>query len=599
MYKFTILKNQQIHMNYNLKTTENKKNAGSLSAIKTFLPLLLIQKKRLIIAIIAIFVNSGLTLLAPIIIGHIIDTYITTKQFHGVLVFSGILLGVYLAGLLSSYLQTKLMGVVGQQVLFNVRNSIFEKLQSLPIAFFNQNKAGDLISRINNDTDKLNMFLSQSLIQFVGSIFVMTGAGILLVVLNPKIGLLALIPAVFILIFNQIVSPWVKRTNTKSLQSIGGLSSEIQESIENFKVIIAFNRRDYFRNKFDTANKNTYMASTKAGIANNIFAPVYGFASNVAQLVVFVVGIYFITKGQLTIGFLISFLAYTTNFYTPLRQIAATWASFQVAMAGWDRILDILNLKTDLEIENQNTEKIQTKNILEFKNVDFVYHEGKKVLENINFSLQKGKTYALVGPTGGGKTTTASLVARLFDPTKGEIFLEGKNLKSYSPEERTQKIGFILQEPFLFSGTLLENILYGNREMKDFSSEQVLDIIKQMKLGELFAKIGKNLEEKIITNSEKVSLGQKQLIAFVRAILRKPEILILDEATASIDTITESLLQKALDKLDPNTTLIIIAHRLNTIEKANEIFFVNANQITSAGSIDHAIEMLLHGKRES
>lgn len=583
----------------NKEKIATQKRVGIVGGFRALAPLLLTEKKRLWLAMVAIGINSILTLSAPMFIGYAIDHYIVSKEFHGVLVFSGILLLLYLGALVSSYFQTKLMGTVGQRALFNMRNSIFNKLQSLPISFFNQNKAGDLISRINNDTDKLNQFLSQSLVQFIGSVFVIIGAGIFIVVLNWKLGLVALAPALFIFIFTRIVSPWVKNRNARSLKSIGGLSAEIQESIENFKVVAVFNRRDYFRTRFGEVNNQNYTTAVKAGVANNIFMPVYGLASNAAQLLVLAYGVYLISAGNFTLGILVSFLSYTTNFYTPLRQMAAVWTSFQVAMAGWDRISDILALDTDLLHVETEEKALHTGSLLEFHHVDFTYPEGVTVLRDVHFALEKGKTYALVGPTGGGKTTTASLMARLFDPTKGTILLHGKDLRSFSIEERTKKIGFILQEPFLFGGTIRDNILYGNTEYQEYSNEQVITLMEEVGLVELLKRFDQGLDTKVATSGESVSLGQKQLIAFIRAVLRKPDILILDEATANVDTVTEVLLQGILEKLPNETTQVVIAHRLHTIEKADEIFFVNGGEVIEAGSMEHAVSMLMHGERKS
>jgi ATP-binding cassette subfamily B protein len=220
-------------------------------------------------------------------------------------------------------------------------------------------------------------------------------------------------------------------------------------------------------------------------------------------------------------------------------------------------------------------------------------------LHDINFSLEKGKTYALVGPTGGGKTTTASLMARLYDPTEGQILLSGKDIRSYQPAERTQKIGFILQEPFLFTGTVRDNILYSNEKYQNHSNEELEKIIAEDNLTSLLERFESGLETKVTSSGDSISLGQKQLIAFMRAVLRHPELLILDEATANIDTVTEQLLTSILEKLPKSTTRVIIAHRLNTIEGADEIFFINAGTVTKAGSFEHALEMLLSGKRES
>lgn len=587
-------------MNYNLNdiTGAKEQKKSTLTALKKLLQLIREEKRTIILAMIIIFVNAWLSLIGPYLIGHTIDTYIQTKQYHGVVVFSAILLGIYLTAFVTNYLQIKIMGGVGQRMLYSLRNAVFTKLQELPVDFFNQNKAGDLISRINNDTDKLNLFFSQSLMNFIGSIFTMVGAGMFLLGINPELGAAALLPALGIWIFTKAISPWVKRKNAANLKSTGGLSAEIQESLNNFKVIVAFNRRDYFRKRFNEANQQNYSTAVNAGLANNIFMPVYSFSANIGQLIVLAFGIYLIMTGKFTVGLLIGFLAYVNNFYQPLRQLAGLWASFQTAMAGWDRISQILSLNTNLEvIEDIRVEPASS--YLSFRDVSFTYPNGKEVLHHVSFDLERGKTYAFVGPTGGGKTTTASLIARLYDATKGRILLNGKDIRTYQPEERAHKIGFILQEPFLFTGTVRDNILYGNPEYKNLSNADLEKVIKESGLESLLSRFDSGLDSKVQTTGDGISLGQKQLIAFMRSVLRKPELLILDEATANIDTITEQLLESILQKLPATTTRVIIAHRLNTIENADEIFFVNSGEVIPAGSLADAVNLLLHGKRES
>ncbi len=585
-------------MSYNLNKSDQYQKTSTWEAIKKLWPLLKEEKNIMIAALVAVVINSVLSLLAPRLIAHTVDAYIIKGNFPGVVMFAGIILIMYMFGLVTSYLQTRLMGGVGQRVLFRLRNQVFNKLQALPIAFFNQNQAGDLISRINNDTDKVNQFFSQSLVQFIGSLFLMTGAAIFLVSLNFDLGLATLAPAAVLLIITRILSPWVKRKNLVSSQTLGSMSSEIQESLNNFKVIIAFNRRDYFKKRFQEVNNNNYKASVSAGVANNTFIPIYGLASNIGQLIVLTYGIFLVSTGHFTLGLLISFILYANNFYNPLRQLAALWASLQAALASWDRIHDILVMETDLP-NVIDAQKIQSSFVLEFKNVSFHYPGGKNVWHKINLNLEKGKTYALVGPTGGGKTTTASLMARLYDPTAGTVLLDGKDIRSYSDEDRTKKIGFILQEPILFTGTVRENILYGNEQYGHFNNEELQKVIEQAGLQKILERFDQGLETKLTSTGDAVSLGQKQLIAFMRAVLRSPEALILDEATANIDTVTEQLLEDILKNLPSSTTKIIIAHRLNTIENADDIFFVNGGQVTEAGSMEHAVDMLLHGARNS
>ncbi|MEO6499354.1 MAG: ABC transporter ATP-binding protein, partial [Mucilaginibacter sp.] len=497
-------------MNYNLNdVSAQEKKTSTLGALRKLLQLIKEERRNIWLAILAILANSGLNLLNPFIIGYTIDTYVVHKNYHGVLLNSGLLVCMALLAFGASYMQTKMMGGVGQRMLFKLRNSIFNKLQELPVAFFNQNKAGDLISRVNNDTDKINQFFSQSLMQFIGSIATMTGAGIFLLVINVRLGMATLVPGLLIFIFTKLTSQWIKKKNAASLKSTGGLSAEIQESLNNFKVIIAFNRRDYFRKRFEEANNQNYLKAIGAGIANITFVPVYGFLASLAQLTVLTFGIYLISTGRFTIGLLVSYLSYATNFYNPLRQLAALWANFQVAMAGWDRISYILNMASNQQVIQADGVQKST-SLLEFRNVHFGYPGGREILHNINFKLERGKTYAFVGPTGGGKTTTASIIARLYDPLKGQVLFQGKDIREYSPGERTKRIGFILQEPFLFSGTVRDNILYGNEQYKNYSNEQLEDVIRKASLESLLVIFEQGLDTTITSGADSISLGQKQ-----------------------------------------------------------------------------------------
>lgn len=585
-------------MNYALNHPDVAKKNSALSSLRALAQLLTAEKSKLVFSVFAILVNSGINLAGPFIMGYTVDTYVTAGDYQGVLFWSGILLVLYAFATIAAYLQTTVMGGIAQRLLFNLRNKIFNKLQSLPVAFFNQNKAGDLISRINSDTDKLNQFFSQSLMQFIGNFIMIIGAGSLLLSLNLRLGAATLAPAILLLAFSQLISAWIRKMNAKSLQATGGMSAEIQESLDNFKVIVAFDRRDYFRRKFDDANQSNYKSAVSAGIANTLFIPLYGLVANAAQLIALTYGLYLIASGNLSVGLLISYLVYVVRFYDPLRHIATLWGSFQLALASWDRIAVILHMESDLV--SVDTEKAAaSSHLLAFNDVSFHYPDGKEVLHHIHFTLEKGKTYALVGPTGGGKTTTASLMARLYDPTTGTISLNGQDIRSYSDTDRTQKIGFILQEPFLFSGTVGQNIVYGNPEYATYSEEALAKDLEKVNLSSLLVRFEKGLSTPVSNGGESISLGQRQLIAFMRAVLRNPELLILDEATANIDTVTEQLLEDILKNLPKETTKVIIAHRLNTIENADEIFFVNSGEIVRAGSLDHAVDLLLHDKRES
>ena len=585
-------------MKYKLEATRAPGGKRSLRAgIKCFVPLIVPERGYLAIAVAAMLVSSGATLVGPVVIGRAVDTYVRLKDTRGLLLSSALLLTVYLVGVVASYTQIRTMGGVGRRVLFSVRNELFAKLQDLPLAFFTENKAGDLISRVNNDTDKLNQFVAQALMQFVSSLFLMTGVAVFVLSLNLRLGIAALLPAIGVFAVTKATGAWVKRKNLRSMQSLGGLSAEVQESLHNFKVIVAFNRLDYFQRKFKTANDTNYSASVSAGFANNIFMPMYGFAHHLAMLLVVAYGIILIGASETTAGLLIGFLLYVNNFYGPMRQLAVVWSSFQLALAALDRISEVFALESDMPLLVAGP--TESTSVLEFRKVHFQYPGGREVLHDITLELERGKVYALVGPTGGGKTTTASLMARLYDPTGGSIFFGGRDIRSVPPAERARKIGVIPQEPFLFTGTVRDNIVYGNEDYANCSTEQFAAVLEKSNLSGLLSRFVEGLETKVVSGGNSISLGQKQLIAFMRAALRSPELLILDEATANIDTVTEQLLEEILAKLPPHTTQVIIAHRLNTIDKVDQIFFVNSGAIALAGSMEHALEMLLHEKRAS
>lgn len=570
------------------------------TALKRLAPLMIQERGRMASAFAATAISSAAGLTAPVIIGRAVDTYVRQGDYGGVVRSALLLLGAYLIGLVAAYIQTRQMGTVGRNVLFNVRNALFAKLQQLPLDFFTQNKAGDLISRINADTDKLNQFFAQALVQLSANLMMMTGAAICLLALHPPLGAAALFPALAVLVLTRTTGGFVRRRNTASLQSLGALSGEVQESITNFRVVVAFNRADYFRERFSAANSRNYSAAVKAGLASAIFLPVYGLALHLAQMVVLAYGFYLISQGTLTVGLLIGFLLYVNSFYMPLRQLAVIWSSFQLAMSSLDRISEVLALEPNLpQVPAIPLANEAEAPVLTFEHVSFGYPGGEQVLTDVSLTLERGKTYALVGPTGGGKTTTALLMARLYDPTSGRVLLDGQDIRSFEAEERTRRIGFILQEPFLFTGTVRDNILYGNPALQHLSDKELTTLLAERKLTDLVARFDQGLETQVTTIGDGVSLGQKQLVAFMRAVLRDPEILILDEATANIDTMTEQLLEKILRELPASTTKVVIAHRLNTIENADQIYFINARTVALAGSMENALELLRHGKRES
>lgn len=578
---------------------EQKTNTKALvQAFNQFKVYLAGEWGKFTLATVFVIINALMTVAGPIVLAYAIDDFLTRQDFQRIIYYAVGLVVVYALGSISNYLQILLTGQIGQDVLYRLREAIFKKVQEMPVAFFNANKTGDLISRINSDTNKLNSLFSEILVRLLGSVFVLIGIGIFVIIWNVKLGLIMLTPAFFVFIYTRLISPWLAKVNKDSREALGNMSAEIQESLNNFKVIIAFNRRDYFREKFADVNQKNYEAAFKAGLGNNISNPVYTLAEQLAVLLSLTAGIYFVSQGDITIGMVVAYIGYVERFYGPIRELGSIWASMQSSIAAWRRIREILDKENNLQVHEEGN-SIKTDSLIKFDQVGFEYSGGKKVLDNINFELERGKKYAFVGPTGGGKTTTASLIMRLFDPTEGDIYLNGRDLRSVPLEEKSEEIGFILQEPMMFSGTVAENIMYGNSKMKDLSVEELKAELEKEGLYDVIARFKDGLETKVGTNADNISLGQKQLVAFIRAALRKPKLLILDEATANIDTVTEKQLQSILDKLPKETTQIIIAHRLNTIKNADEILFVNGGHVEKAGSFEDAVNLINTSKRVS
>jgi ATP-binding cassette subfamily B protein len=586
-------------MDYALKPADASGKRQTLStAWRALKPLLADERKNVAIAIGCVSFTTISQLLAPVLIARVVDTVVKAKDFRLLLIYAGSLAVVYLFALRTSYLQTVSMGRIGRNVLYKLRNRLFAQLSRLPIAFFSQNRAGDLISRVNSDTEKINNFFAQALMQMFGNLFLVVGVGVLLLVLNWRMGLTALVPAAAMLVITRVLSPWVKRTSRHSMDSLGALSADVSESLANFQVIAAFNRRDYFREKFDAANQRNYRASAVAGVASGLFMPLYTLAGSVAQILVLALGVWLISRHELTVGLLVGYIIYVPTFYNPLRQLATVWSSWQTMLAAMDRVSEVLDLENNL-VQLTDAKPGAKGHFLAFDHVDFAYPGGKPVLSDVNLTLERGRTYALVGPTGGGKTTTAMLMARLYDPTSGAVYLDGRDIRSFDSVERAEKIGFILQDPFLLAGTVRDNIVYGHRQLSEMSEDELKARLAERGLSSFLARFNEDLETPIKNGGEGLSLGQKQLVAFLRAVLRDPEILILDEATANIDTVTEKALEEVLTRLPPATTKVIIAHRLNTIQNADEIFFVGGGAVTPAGSMEHAMGMLLSHDRVS
>ncbi len=613
----------------------------TVRSVKEFFTFIKEDAKKLPIAFVIIILDSISNILTPYLIARAVDLYIVTGDVGGLTGIIIILVVIYIVTIFTGYSQGILMGLVSQRTLYRLREALFAKLQELPIAFFNQNKAGDLMSRVNNDADKINQFLGEGIARLVGVASTVFGIAIFVFFINIKMAIAMMLMVLFLVIITRLLSGWVTKTSRKSLNVLGNFNAALQENLTNFRVVVAYDKRQYFKNYLNKINAENREATKRGDIAVRVFEPIYDFAGAFALIIVVSFGIYMISVGEITTGILIAFIAYTLQFYDPLKTLASIFGSIQSSIAAWTRITDIFNMKDNLivtSVDNHVVSELwggtqsarperakaseagsqaepagedlrggnfvdgsEAKNLrMELRDVTFSYEDGANVLENVSLQFEAGKTYALVGPTGGGKSTLASLMSRLYDPDTGTVFLNGRDIRSYEKGERAGKISVILQEPILFSGTVGDNIRYGNLDIAEKADEE----LEKMLLVQGFVEVMKRFDNGLATKIEQsagggLSLGQKQLISFMRAILRQPELLILDEATANIDTVTEAILEKALTTLPKETTKIIIAHRLNTIREADQIMFVNGHHVTLAGSLEEAIHLIENAKRTS
>ncbi|MEX0596543.1 MAG: ABC transporter ATP-binding protein, partial [Candidatus Paceibacterota bacterium] len=430
---------------YNLSKSNSSKPSFK-DSLSTILPLFQGEKKNIILIIITVLINIGTGVVTPYIITRAIDGPIANKDITNLALMSLGLIVLFISSGIAAYGQARIMGYVSQRVLYRLRAKVFASLQDLPIDFFNRNKAGDLISRINNDTNKINQFLSEGVLRFTSLFFSLIGIAIMMLYLNWQLASIVFLLTATILIITRIATPFIEKINKIGLENQGSLSSEVQEGLLNFNAIVAFQIQDYYRANFNNISQAVYKTKIQTNILNDNIAPLYTFVANLSQIILLAMGVNFILSGSITIGLLIGFLAYAQKFFEPLRILGSIIGSLQGALAAWNRVQEIISLESNLGLEEDKSgiKQTKTKYILEFENVHFGYDE-KTIINNMSFTLEKGKTYALVGPTGGGKSTTASLMARLYDTQQGIIKLDNKDIRTYTESDRTKIIGFILQ----------------------------------------------------------------------------------------------------------------------------------------------------------
>lgn len=548
------------------------------------------QRLSIIGVIILVMITSVLNILGPLMIGIIIDEYILPLDIKGTFRMGMVLATIFIASSVLSWLQTFVMVKASLKTIQNLRIELFEKIQSLPIPYFDQKQQGDLMSRMTNDIDNLNFALSQSVIQIVSSVLSLVGTAIAMVYLNWILALVTLcvIPLI-ILTTKQIVKR--SGTNYRNRQrDLGSLNGYIEETISNSEIVTLFGKEQQSIEQFKKANEKLRHSAMQAEITSSMLGPTNNFINNLGQGLIVGIGAIMAVNHLVTVGVITSFITYARQFFRPINQLSNLLNTFQSAIAGAERVFEVLDEQVEIMDSPHALPRQSLEGNVEFRDVCFHYVKDKPVLKNISFKANPGETVALVGPTGSGKTTIVQLLSRFYDVTSGEIFIDGKDIQSYSMEHLRDSIGVVLQDTYLFSGTVRENIRYGKLDATDEEVEKAAKIA----YAHFFIKyLPEQYDTMIESGGKNLSQGQRQLIAIARAILKDPDILILDEATSSVDTMTEVHIQKGLNNLMQGRTSFVIAHRLKTIENADRILVIKDGEMIEQGN--HESLMVLDG----
>ena len=544
-------------------------------------------KKQLFSVTILILGSTLLSLLSPYLVGRAIDVYINQGDIPGLRNVIFLLLGIYFMNWGSQATQGWVMANLTQDALRKLRQDLFDHLQELDLSFYDKTTSGELMSRLTNDIEAISTALTQNITQVASNLFSMVGILITMFLLNTWLALstLVIIPlqvVVTIIIGKKTLSGF------RSLQSnLGLLNSTIEETINGQKIISAYNQQDKFQTKFDKINSTVKETSISALQWALLIQPIVTVLSNFGIATVVGIGAWLSIRGIVTVGTITAFISYARSFAQPLRGLGELYNSLQTALAGSERVFEILDTPPEI-IDSADAcylEKFEG-NVV-FNEVDFGYLPGVQVLKNISLEARPGETIAVVGPTGAGKTTIINLLTRFYDVNNGSIIIDGYNVKNIGKACLRKELGLVLQDVILFSGTVMENIRYGRIDATD---EECIQAAKLANAHQFIVRLPLGYQTVLTERGENLSLGQRQLLSIARAILADPSILILDEATSSVDTRTESQIQEALLNLMQGRTSFIIAHRLSTIRNADQILVIKDGEIFEKGDNESLIE---------
>jgi ATP-binding cassette, subfamily B, multidrug efflux pump len=539
------------------------------------------MKGLLYLVIVMVFVSSAASLLGPFLVGRAIDDFIVTKDASGIIILLAGLVIVYILHSASVWFQNYWMIGVAQDTVYRLRKDLFHRLHLLSIPFFDKRKHGELMSRVTNDIDNVSNTLNSSFIQIISSVLTLAGTAVVMLWLSPLLTLITL-TIVPIMVLGM---KWItKRTGPlfrKYQHNIGELNGYIEETISGHSIIKTFSREETAIEEFQGKNKKLRTAAYWADTYSGFIPKLMNMLNNLSFAVIAGVGGIFALNDMVTIGVIVIFAEYARQFTRPLNELANQYNTLLSAIAGAERVFQIIDEEEEARDE-ENAEEIHSlRGKIEFRNVHFSYGQDDSTLQDVSFSISPGDTVALVGPTGAGKTTITNLLSRFYDHNQGRILIDGRNIGTITRKSLRRQLGFVLQDSILFQETIMENIRYGRLQASD---EEVVEAAKLANAHSFIEKMPKGYETVLRNDGSGISQGQKQLLSIARAILSDPSILILDEATSSIDTITELKIQDALKNLMKERTSVVVAHRLNTIRQADQILVLDQGRIIEKGT---------------
>ncbi|MFU1795111.1 ABC transporter ATP-binding protein [Paenibacillus azoreducens] len=542
------------------------------------------ERKLLSLIFLFILLDAAVTLLGPYLIGRSIDTMtprIGSVNF-GLLQLLILVLGAaYVTDAVLTFLQGWLMAGVSQRIVASLRRALFGKLQKLPVAYFDARSHGEVMSRLTNDIDNVSSTISQSTVQLMSGAITIVGSLVMMIILSPILTLASLITVPILFLLTRTVTRKTKVLFKEQQVQLGKLNGHIEESISGMEVVKAFNHEDKAITDFEKVNGELFEVGLKAQIRSGFMMPMMNVINNIGFAAVALVGGALAVKSLITVGVIASFISYSRQFVRPLNDLANIYNLLQSGVAGAERVFEVLDEKEEPEDSDGAKVLDQIQGEVVFDQVSFGYRPEVPILKNISFTAKPGSSTALVGPTGAGKTTIVNLLTRFYDVTAGSVRIDGKDIRDYTRDSLRRSFGFVLQDTYLFSGTIKENIKYGKPDAGD---EEVRMAAAMANADVFIQRLPEGYETVLSENGGNLSQGQRQLLAIARVMLAKPSILILDEATSSIDTRTELHIQDALLHMMQGRTTFIIAHRLNTIRDADTIMVIDHGEIIEQGN---------------